>query len=78
VVWDNLPVGQVPLVATDPLQPPLAVQAVALFAVQVRVEDPMLSIVVGEAARVIEGAGLVTTTSADCAADPPVPVQLNV
>ena len=65
VVLDNLPVDQVPLVATGPLQPPPAVQAVALLAVQVRVEDPMLSIVVGEAVRVIEGAGLVTTTSAD-------------
>ncbi len=75
---DNLPVDHVPLVATGPLQPPLAAQAVALSAVHVRVEDPMLSIVVGEAASVIEGAGPVTTTSADCAADPPAPVQLNV
>jgi hypothetical protein len=65
VVLDNLPVDQVPLVGSAPLQPPLAVQAVALLALQVRVEEPMLSIVVGEAARVIEGAGWVTTTSAD-------------
>jgi hypothetical protein len=65
VVLDNLPVDQAPLVGSGPLQPPLAVQAVALLALQVRVEEPMLSIVVGEAARVIEGAGWVTTTSAD-------------
>jgi hypothetical protein len=65
VVLGNFPVDQEPLVATGPLQPPLAVQAVALLALQVRVEEPMLAIVVGEAVRVIEGAGWVTTTSAD-------------
>jgi hypothetical protein len=65
VVFVNLPVDQVPSVALGPLQPPLAAQAVASFTCQVRVEEPMLSIVVGEAARVIEGAGCVTTTSAD-------------
>jgi hypothetical protein len=78
VVLDNLPVFQLPLIGSGPLQPPLAVQAVALFALQVRVEEPMLVIVVGEAASAIEGAGLVTTTSADWDVDPPVPVQLNV
>lgn len=78
MVLDNLPVNQVPLVASGPLQPPLAVQAVALLALHVRVEDPMLLIVVGDAVRVIEGAPWVTTTSADCEAEPPAPVQLKV
>ena len=78
MVLDNFPVIQVPLVATGPLQPPLAVQAVALFALQLRVEELMLLIVAGDAARVIEGAAWVTTASADCEADPPAPVQLSV
>ena len=56
-VFDSTPVDHVPLVATEPLQPPLAVQPCAFFAVQVSVElSPALS-VVGDAPRVIVGAG---------------------
>ena len=67
-----------PLVATGPRQPPLAVHAVASVAVQVNVELLRLLIVVGEAARATEGAGWVTATSADCATEPPAPVQVSV
>jgi hypothetical protein len=59
----SVPVGQVPLVATAPCQPPDAVHAVASAALQVRVELPPLGTVVGEAASVtVAGAGAVTST----------------
>jgi hypothetical protein len=78
VVLDSLPVDQVPLVASGPCQPPLAVHSSALLAVQVRVELPRLAIVVGDATRVTTGAGRVTTTCVDCAVAPPGPVQVSV
>ena len=78
VVLDKLPVDQVPLVASCPCQPPLAVHSLALVVVQVRVELPRLAIVAGEATRVTTGAGRVTTTCFDCEAAPPEPVHVSV
>jgi len=78
VVLVSAPVDQVPLVATTPLQPPEAVQPVALMALQVKLELSPLVTVVGAAVNVTVGAGRVTTTSADCEAEPPVPVQVRV
>lgn len=77
VVLASAPVDQVPLVATALLQPPDAVQDVAFADVQVNVDMPPLATVVGEAASVTVGAGETTTTSADCEAWPPGPVQVN-
>ncbi len=71
-------VVHVPLNATAPLQPPEAVHAVALVEPQVKLEAAPLVMVVGEAASVTVGAGSVTTTSADCEAEPPAPVQVSV
>jgi len=78
VVLGRLPVDQMPFNATAPLQPPEAVQAVALFEVQFRLDMPPPVTVVGDAARVTVGAAELTTTSADCEADPPGPVQVSV
>jgi hypothetical protein len=66
-----------PLTGRDPLQPPDAVQEVALVADQVSVEVAPLLTVLGLAARVTAGAVWVTETDADLVAVPPVPVQLN-
>ena len=57
---------------------PEAVQAVALVADQVSVELLPLATVLGLAARLMVGTGCVTDTVADCAALPPVPVQVSV
>lgn len=78
VVLVSAPVDQVPLVATAPLQPPEAVHAVASLELQVKLELAPLATVVGAPVNVTAGAGLVTTTSADCEAEPPVPVQVRV
>ncbi len=71
-------VDHVPLNATAPLQPPEATHSVALAELQVKSEMVPLATVVGEAASVTVGAGSVTTTSVDCEAEPPVPVQVSV
>ncbi len=71
-------VVRLPLVASDPLQPPDAEHEVALVEDQVRVEAAPLATVVGLADRVTVGAGVFTVTVADWAAVPPVPVQLRV
>jgi hypothetical protein len=49
-----------------------------LVADQVRVAAPPLVTVLGLALRMTVGGGEVTVTVADCAALPPVPVQVNV
>ena len=67
-----------PAVASEPLQPPEAVQAVALVDDQVNAEAAPLLTVAGFAVRVTAGAGVVTDTVADCAALPPLPVQVSV
>ena len=66
-----------PLVATEPLQPPDAVHAAASIELQVSVAVPPVATVVGEADKLTEGAGAVTTTSVDCEADPPGPEQVS-
>jgi hypothetical protein len=66
-----------PLIASPPLQPPDAVQAVALVEVQVKVDVAPLLTVVGLADRVTAGAGLVTETVADWVALPPAPVHVS-
>jgi hypothetical protein len=75
---ESLSVDQVPLVATAPLQPPEAVHAVAFSEFQLKIDVPPLPTVVGDAASITAGVGEATTTSADCDAEPPVPVQVNV
>jgi hypothetical protein len=67
-----------PAVASAPLQPPEAVQAVALVEDQVSADVAPLLTVAGFAVRVTAGAGVVTDTVADCAALPPVPLQVSV
>ena len=68
----------VPLDALVPVQPPDAVQDVALVAAQVSVVVPPLVIVEGLAEIVTIGVGCVTDTVADWAAVPPAPVQDRV
>jgi hypothetical protein len=67
-----------PAVASEPLQPPAAVQAVALVDDQVNDDVEPLWTVAGFAMRVTVGAGEVTETVADCAAVPPLPLQVSV
>lgn len=66
----------VPVVAVEP--PQEALQEVALVDDHVSDEVAPLLTVAGFAARVTVGAGVVTETVADCAAVPPLPLQLNV
>jgi hypothetical protein len=71
VALDRRPVDHVPLVATAPLQPPLARHAVALAAVHLRVEVPRLLTVAGDAVKVIEGVDRwVTVTWRDSVVEP--------
>ena len=72
------PVDFAPLVATEPVQPPDAVQAVALVETQVSVELAPLATLVGLALKETLGAAADTVTVADCAAEPPAPVQVRV
>jgi len=71
VVW-------VPLVPSAPLQPPDAVQEVALVETQVKVEVAPLATVLGLAVSVTAGAGVATVTIADCDALPPLPLQVSI
>jgi hypothetical protein len=71
-------VDAVPAVASEPLQPPEAVQAVALVDDQVNAAVAPLLTVAGFAVRVTAGAAVVTDTVADCAALPPLPLQVSV
>jgi hypothetical protein len=77
VVADSAEVLAEPLIGSDPLQPPDAVQAAALVADQVSAEAPPLATVLGLADSVMAGAAWVTETVADCVALPPVPVQVS-
>lgn len=61
----------------EPLQPPDAVQAVALVLDQVRVEAAPDFTLLGEALKVTVGAWLETVTVADCVAAPPGPAQVS-
>jgi len=68
----------VPLVGSEPDQPPEAVHAVALVELHVRVEVWPLATDVGLALNDTVGAMAVTVTVADCDAEPPVPVHVSV
>jgi hypothetical protein len=67
-----------PVVAWAPVQPPEALHEVAFVDDQVSVEVAPLFTVVGLAAKVTAGAGVLTDTVADCAALPPAPLQVRV
>ena len=70
-----------PLVATDPLQAPEAVQAVASVEDQVKVALPPLATVLGFELIVTVGAAALTALTvmvADWAALPPAPVHVNI
>ena len=78
VVAVSAGVADEPLIAFDPLHPPEAVQVVALVEDQLNVEVAPLLMVLGLAASVTAGGVWVTDTVADCAALPPLPLQLRV
>jgi hypothetical protein len=65
-----------PLIGSDPVHPPEAVQEVALVDDQLNVDVAPLTIVLGLADKVMAGAGVVTDTVADCVALPPLPVHV--
>jgi len=77
VLADTAPVDCEPLSALLPLQPPDAVQAVALVLDQVSVEAPPAFTLLGVAVSVTVGALWETVTVADWVADPPAPVQVS-
>ena len=66
-----------PLAANVPLQPPEAVQEVALVELQVSVDDPPPAIVVGFAVSVTVGTGAIVTVADAAVLVPPAPVQVN-
>ena len=68
----------VPLIASAPVQPPLAVQEVAFVLDQVRVELPPEEMVVGLADSVTVGAGATVTVVLAGDVVPPAPVQVSV
>ena len=72
------PVDVEPAEAWDPVQPPEAVQAVALVEDQLSVVLPPLAILVEAALSDTVGAAAATVTVADCEAVPPVPVQVTM
>jgi hypothetical protein len=67
-----------PAVGSLPAQPPEAVQALALVEDQVSFDVAPLFIVAGLADKETAGAGVDTDTVADCAALPPLPLQVKV
>jgi hypothetical protein len=75
---DIAPVDCEPLSPLLPLQPPDALHEVALVLDQVSKEEAPEFTVLGVALSVTIGALLETVTVADCAALPPLPVQLRV
>jgi len=72
------PVDWEPLTALAPDQAPDATQEVALLDDQVKDAAFPLVIELGLALKLTVGAGALTETVADCAALPPVPVQVRV
>jgi hypothetical protein len=66
-----------PLSPFEPLQPPDALQEVALVLDQVSVEEAPDFTLLGVAVSVTIGALLETVTVADCVADPPAPWQVS-
>jgi hypothetical protein len=78
VVAVSAPVTFEPAAASAPLQPPEAVQLVALDELHCRVVAPPWLTDAGLADSVIDGAGVDTVTVTDCEAEPPLPVQVKV
>lgn len=72
------PVDWEPLIGTAPDQAPEALQEVALVEDQLKVALPPLVSELGLARKAIVGAAALTETVADCAAEPPGPVQVSV
>jgi hypothetical protein len=68
----------VPLMASVPVQPPLAVQEVAFVLDHVNIELLPDAIVVGFADRVTVGIGATITVALAGADAPPAPAQVNV
>lgn len=66
-----------PLSPFEPLQPPAAVQKVALLLDQVSIDEAPEFTLLGLALNVTLGALPATVTVADCVADPPGPVQVS-
>jgi hypothetical protein len=73
----SAPVDCEPLTGMLPDQAPEAEQEVALVDVQVKVDAVPLLTVLGVAAKLTFGDGVVTETVADCVALPPEPVQVS-
>jgi hypothetical protein len=79
VITESAPVDWLPLVALAPVQPPSAVQLVALVELQVSVAEPPLATVVGDAVSVTVGADeAATETVTDWLPEPPGPAQVRV
>jgi hypothetical protein len=74
---DTAPVDWEPVSPLEPLQPPDAVQEVALLLDQVSVEAAPAFTVLGAALSVTVGAAPETVIVTDCEADPPAPVQVT-
>lgn len=72
------PVDCEPLTGWLPVQPPAAVQAVALLALQLKVELLPEVMVLGFAVMVTVGAALATVTVAVWLAEPPGPLHVRV
>jgi hypothetical protein len=77
-VADSGPVDCEPLAARGPDQAPEALQEVAFVEIQFKVALPPLATALGPALKLTVGAGDLTDTVADCAALPPVPLQVKV
>lgn len=75
VVAVNLAVTRLPEVGSEPVQPPVAVQEVALVDDQVKVVLLPLATEVAAALKVTVGTAGETVTAAVCEAAPPAPVQ---
>lgn len=78
VVAVSAGVACAPVVGIEPPQPPEAVHEEALLDDHASDDAAPLLIVAGVAVRLTVGAGVVTDTVADCAAVPPLPLQVNV
>jgi hypothetical protein len=74
---DTAPVDCEPLSPLEPLQPPDALQEVALVLDHVSVEETPGFTILGVAVSVTIGALPETVTVADCVADPPGPVHVS-
>jgi hypothetical protein len=74
---DTAPVDCEPVSPLEPLQPPDAVQEVALVLDQASVEEVPEFTMLGVALSMTIGATLDTVTVADCVAEPPAPVQVS-